>query len=47
MDRFDVESVASALPAGEWPSWPPVQQWFRNLNTPEEVAAVEQTVSIH
>jgi molybdenum cofactor guanylyltransferase len=47
LDSFHLESVAAALPAGCWPSQPPLHQWFRNLNTPEEVIALEQTASIH
>nr|WP_286676379.1 molybdenum cofactor guanylyltransferase [Paracidobacterium acidisoli] len=48
MDVFDVEAVAAALQAGEWPQERPVYEWFRNLNAPDDVAAVEQTApSIH
>lgn len=36
IDIFQVESVAAALPPGCWPSDPPLREWFRNLNTPEE-----------
>ncbi len=36
VDEFDVESVASALPEGEWPSHPPLTDWFRNVNTPAD-----------
>jgi len=40
IDLFDVESVAAALRAGEWPAWPPVTEWFRNLNTPADYERV-------
>ena len=46
LDEFDVESVASALPPAEWPSHPPLANWFRNVNTPADYeslrAALEQ-----
>ncbi len=51
IDAFDVESVASALPPGEWPSHPPLADWFRNVNTPADYeslcAALEQKPAIH
>jgi molybdopterin-guanine dinucleotide biosynthesis protein A len=47
LDCFHLESIAAALPAGRWPAEPPLHQWFRNLNTPEELIALEQTASIH
>ena len=34
IDAFQVESVASALPPGRWPAFPPPYRWFRNLNSP-------------
>lgn len=36
LDAFDVEALAAALVPETWPSAAPVQEWFRNLNTPEE-----------
>jgi molybdopterin-guanine dinucleotide biosynthesis protein A len=36
IDQFEVESVAAALIPKIWPACPPVQQWFRNINTPED-----------
>lgn len=36
LDLFDVETIAATLGAGEWPSSPPVADWFRNLNTPAD-----------
>ena len=33
IDAFQVESVASALPPGVWPAFPPPYQWFRNVNS--------------
>ena len=51
LDAFDVESVASALPPAEWPSHPPLADWFRNVNTPADYeslrAALEQKPAIH
>jgi molybdopterin-guanine dinucleotide biosynthesis protein A len=38
-DRFDVESVAATLHFGEWLAQPPLYQWFRNLNTQEDVGS--------
>ncbi|HTV82208.1 MAG TPA: molybdenum cofactor guanylyltransferase [Acidobacteriaceae bacterium] len=40
VDLFQVESVASGLPAGIWPMDPPLRRWFLNANTPEEWARV-------
>lgn len=34
LDVFHVESVAAALIPATWPPHPPLQDWFRNLNTP-------------
>jgi molybdenum cofactor guanylyltransferase len=34
LDLFNVETVASSL--SEWPSSPPVTEWFRNVNTPAD-----------
>ncbi|HEV2278753.1 MAG TPA: molybdenum cofactor guanylyltransferase [Acidobacteriaceae bacterium] len=36
IDAFHVESVAAALIPETWPAHPPVQQWFRNINTPAD-----------
>lgn len=36
IDRCALESLAAALIPETWPDDPPVQWWFRNLNTPEE-----------
>jgi molybdopterin-guanine dinucleotide biosynthesis protein A len=36
VDEFDAESVASASPPSEWPSHPPLADWFRNVNTPAD-----------
>lgn len=33
VDLFDVETVASALRAGEWPSSRAIHEWFHNVNT--------------
>ena len=41
VDLFQVESVAAALPAGVWPSHPPLREWFRNVNTPAEYGIVQ------
>jgi molybdopterin-guanine dinucleotide biosynthesis protein A len=35
IDAFDVECVAAAE-CTEWPLYPPLAAWFRNLNTPAE-----------
>lgn len=40
VDLFNVESVAAALWAGEWPSSPPIDDWFRNVNTPADYERV-------
>jgi molybdenum cofactor guanylyltransferase len=40
VDAFDVESIAATTPA-EWPSAPPLAAWFRNLNSPEDYAALQ------
>lgn len=37
VDEFEVETLAPALIPATWPSAPPVADWFRNLNTPEEL----------
>ena len=39
VDRFDVECLAASGPAG-WPQEPPVAEWFRNVNTPGDYAAL-------
>ena len=36
IDTCAVESLAAALIPETWPDDPPVQLWFRNINTPEE-----------
>jgi molybdenum cofactor guanylyltransferase len=36
IDAFEVEPLATALIPQTWPSTPPVADWFRNLNTPED-----------
>jgi molybdenum cofactor guanylyltransferase len=36
LDAFEVEVLAAALIPETWPAAPPVHDWFRNLNTPEE-----------
>lgn len=36
LDVFDVEAVASTQLPGEWPSHPPLAEWFRNVNTPAD-----------
>jgi molybdenum cofactor guanylyltransferase len=36
LDAFEVEALAAALIPAIWPSDPPVHDWFRNLNTPED-----------
>lgn len=36
IDAFEVETLAAALVPETWPAAPPVTEWFRNLNTPEE-----------
>lgn len=36
IDAFNVESVAAALIPGTWPGDPPLQDWFRNINSPAE-----------
>jgi len=36
IDRFNVELVAASRGTGEWPASPPVQDWFRNVNTPAD-----------
>jgi molybdopterin-guanine dinucleotide biosynthesis protein A len=36
VDRFATEAVMAALPAGRWPTEPPLRIWFRNVNTPAE-----------
>lgn len=38
IDAFEVESLASSLIPETWPSAPPLHDWFRNLNTPDEYA---------
>ena len=38
IDRFMVEQIAAAEAFDIVPDMPPVHTWFRNLNTPEEVA---------
>jgi molybdenum cofactor guanylyltransferase len=40
LDAFEVEPLAAALTPESWPPAPPVQDWFRNLNTPEEYEAL-------
>lgn len=42
VDGFAVESVASALRTGAWPTEGPPREWFRNANTPEEWAWVKR-----
>jgi len=47
LDVFDVERVAAALRTGVWPADPewksvPVRTWFRNVNTPEELARLSE-----
>ena len=39
VDEFDVESVA-ATAAADWPSDPPLAEWFRNINTLAEYEAL-------
>jgi hypothetical protein len=39
VDEFDVESVA-ATAAADWPSDPPLAEWFRNVNTLAEYEAL-------
>jgi len=36
VDAFEVEALAAALIPETWPAEPPVHDWFRNLNTPED-----------
>jgi len=36
IDAFCVESVAAALMPRSWPAELPMQEWFRNLNSPED-----------
>lgn len=36
IDAFQVESVAAALAEGVWPFHPPLRDWFRNLNSPQD-----------
>jgi molybdenum cofactor guanylyltransferase len=36
VDLFAVEAVAATVGADDWPSSPPVHDWFRNLNTPAD-----------
>lgn len=36
IDAFCVESTAAAITLHSWPAEPPIQEWFRNVNTPEE-----------
>jgi molybdopterin-guanine dinucleotide biosynthesis protein A len=36
IDAFHVESISAALIPETWPARPPLQQWFRNVNTPAD-----------
>ena len=36
LDAFEVESLAAALIPETWPDDPPIQSWFRNVNTPAD-----------
>jgi molybdopterin-guanine dinucleotide biosynthesis protein A len=36
IDPFEVEPLAAALIPDTWPANPPLQDWFRNVNTPAE-----------
>lgn len=45
IDLFQVESVAAALRAGEWPCCPPLRHWFRNLNTPADLRIASEAAS--
>ena len=36
IDAFHVESVAAALIPETWPADPPLQDWFRNVNSPAD-----------
>lgn len=36
IDAFEVETLAAALIPDTWPADPPVQEWFRNVNTPAD-----------
>lgn len=42
LDVFEVEALATALIPETWPADPPVRDWFRNLNTPEDYERVLQ-----
>jgi molybdenum cofactor guanylyltransferase len=43
VDAFEVEMLTAALIPEIWPSTPPVQEWFRNLNTPEDYELLRAT----
>jgi molybdenum cofactor guanylyltransferase len=43
LDTFEVEALASALIPEGWPAHPPVRDWFRNLNTPEDYERLHRT----
>jgi molybdenum cofactor guanylyltransferase len=46
LDAFEVEPLAAALVPATWPSEPPVQAWFRNLNAPEDYELVRSRNSL-
>jgi molybdenum cofactor guanylyltransferase len=36
IDAFEIKALAPSLIPSVWPARPPVEDWFRNLNTPED-----------
>jgi molybdenum cofactor guanylyltransferase len=43
LDTFEIEALASVLIPAGWPAHPPVHDWFRNLNTPEDYERLRRT----
>jgi molybdenum cofactor guanylyltransferase len=43
LDAFEVEALAPLLIPQTWPARPPMQEWFCNLNTPDEYERVRAT----
>jgi len=45
IDAFEVEILAASLIPASWPAVPPIQDWFRNVNTPDEYDLLRSTHS--
>ncbi|HTV13897.1 MAG TPA: hypothetical protein VME68_04225, partial [Acidobacteriaceae bacterium] len=45
IDAFEVEILAASLIPASWPATPPIQDWFRNVNTPDEYNLLRSTHS--